>query len=115
MLDIDKIIKGIRPTEINEDNNISNIKKLELIYENQDFHISTFDNYPYRMKLHNYDISRRYKPKVILGFGKYSNKTLYQVYKIDKPYFNWLFQENILCFGYMKTSPKIKYTTENTY
>lgn len=88
--------------------------KLIGIYENKKFDNALDYDFPTRSKYNNDDANRRYLPKVLLGFGKYSQYTLYQIYIKDYDYFEWLFKEPILSFdeGTRNLSNKIRYSTE---
>lgn len=91
-----------------------NIEKLKNIYKNKIFSSRIID-YPVNTKSKPYHKSTRYIPTIILGFGKYPDKTLFEVFIDDPEYFNWMFENDVLKFSTQKTSPHVKYSENNTY
>lgn len=91
------IFEKYSPREIEEKYKVQ-YKSLVKIYEENDFKNASQFDFPIRKKYNKDDANRRYLPKVLLGFGKYGNQTLYQVFLNDFQYFEWLFKEKILQF-----------------
>lgn len=75
------------------------LKNLIKIYEKKDFSKINELDFPTKNNYYTNTQNRRFLPKVILRFGKYSEKTLYEVYIEDNFYFNWLFEDKVLVFN----------------
>lgn len=80
---------------------IQKTKLLNLIkiYEKKDFFKINELDFPTKNNYYENSPNRRFLPKVILRFGKYSEKTLYEIYIEDNFYFNWLFEDKVLVFN----------------
>jgi len=88
------------------------LKKLKNIYTEEIFSSALTIDYPYRPKSGQHIRSIRYTPRVVLGFGKYKDKTLFEVFTDDLNYFDWMFRDGVLKFGSGKTSPKVNYSNK---
>ena len=82
------------------------LKNLIYIYNNELFEKACLYDFPVRTLQRSNNPSIRLVPRVLLGFGEHDNKTLFQVYKENIGYFNWMIKENILSFQDREVSKK---------